>query len=283
MDSECHRILSSLSLKNLFLLRLDQLENQELLSLKTHRTRAEYCWTLTPWSIQWVLEADPTASRVTYLDADIFLLQSPFSLFKDLDHSAKSFLITDHGYSPEYDQTAIYGRYCVQFVAVCRGTGETILHWWRDRCLEWCSARSENGKFGDQKYFEEISSLFAQDVLALHADARFLAPWNASSFRYSDAVLFHFHGFRIINSALYVLSESYYLPVPLRRYVYSPYAAFILSLPSLYPESGLVLQPQISLSYKHYFKYILAFSLLPFHLLRLKFPRVYLYPFGVGL
>ena len=33
--------------------------------------------------------------------------------------------------------------------------GLKALKWWRDRCLEWCYARIEDGKFGDQFYIED--------------------------------------------------------------------------------------------------------------------------------
>ena len=77
VDQKSFDFLSGLSLDNLFLLNLSELENDNLLEVKSIRSRAEYCWTLTPWSIQWVFEADPSARRVTYLDADLFLLDSP--------------------------------------------------------------------------------------------------------------------------------------------------------------------------------------------------------------
>ena len=131
VDQKSFDFLSGLSLDNLFLLNLSELENDNLLEVKSIRSRAEYCWTLTPWSIQWVFEADPSARRVTYLDADLFLLDSPSEIFAELDSSGKSFLITEHGYSPQLDQSYTSGRFCVQFVPVVRGRGEVVLHWWR--------------------------------------------------------------------------------------------------------------------------------------------------------
>ena len=67
-------------------------------SVKRSRSKAEYCWTLTPWSIQWALSADIEASRVTYLDADTYFLKSPSEIFHEFDLSGKSFLITEHGF-----------------------------------------------------------------------------------------------------------------------------------------------------------------------------------------
>ena len=216
--------------------------------MKPTRSRAEYCWTLTPWSIQWALSADSGARRVTYIDADTFFLKSPSDLFYKLDSSGKSFLITEHGFSPFHDQTSTSGRFCVQFVTVHRGCGEQALHWWRDRCIEWCFARSVNGLFGDQMYFEQLSLLFADLVYIVSGDGRFLAPWNTDYYRYSDAILFHFHGLRLLTPNRFILS-SYSIPSPVLNHIYKPYASLICSLFAQYPELSLHFKPQIKLSF----------------------------------
>lgn len=248
IDDHCYDFLSSLNLSSLHLLSLRRLENEILLAVKPRRSRSEYCWTLTPWAIQWALEADISASRITYLDSDTYFLQSPASIFNDLDRSGRSFLVTSHSYSPSYDQTATSGKYCVQFVPVQRGRGEFILHWWRDRCIEWCFARFEDGKFGDQKYIEQLTEIFHDDVLVLDDDRRFLGPWNSNIYRFSDAVLYHFQGFRIINYSFFIIHQGYLIPLPLLRYVYRPYFSLIRSFCSAYKSYGFVLMPQRSLS-----------------------------------
>ena len=226
LDQACFDFLKSLQLDYLLLLNLSDFENDQLLSVKDSRSRSEYCWTLTSWSIQWVFESDPSAERVTYLDADTFFLNSPSPIFDEFDKSGKYFLITEHAYSPFHDQTSTSGRFCVQFVTVYRGQGQIVLSWWRDRCLGWCFARHENGLFGDQKYFELIASLFADLVYVVERQGYFLAPWNVALFRYSDAILFHFHGFRILSPKKYILS-SYRLPLPALNFVYRPYVLLI--------------------------------------------------------
>jgi hypothetical protein len=251
IDDQCYDFLSSINLSSLHLLSLSSLENEKLLSVKSARSRSEYCWTLTPWAIQWALEADISASRITYLDSDTYFLQSPATIFNDLDRSGRSFLVTSHSYSPSYDQTATSGKYCVQFVPVQRGRGEYILHWWRDRCIEWCFARFENGKFGDQKYIEEITEIFQDDVLVLDDDRRFVAPWNSNIFRFSDAVLYHFQGFRIITPYFFVIHQGYLIPLPLLKYVYRPYFRLIRGFCSTYKAYGFALKPQLTLSFSN--------------------------------
>lgn len=245
LDHRCLQVLQRLNLPQMLLLDLAELETPELLGVKPGRTRAEYCWTLTPWSIQWVLEAEPTAQRVTYLDADVFFLKSPAPIFAEFEASGCGVLITEHGYAPEYDQTPTSGRYCVQFLPVVRGLGEPILYWWRDRCIEWCFARFENGLFGDQKYVEHFALISPGIVYAIGPDCRFQAPWNCTFFKFSDAVLFHFHGLRILSRHLVFASgNNYLIPRPTISYVYQAYCDLLLRLIGL---SSVEISPQAAI------------------------------------
>ena len=86
-----------------------------------------------------------------------------------------------------------------------------VLRWWQERCVEWCFARHEEGKFGDQKYLDDWPSRFPGKVHVLAQKNKTLAPWNIAWFHKRanglDPVFFHFHGFRIVspNVALWYL------------------------------------------------------------------------------
>lgn len=240
LDVECLDTLHRLNLPQVRLLDLRELETVDLLAVKPGRTRAEYCWTLTPWSIQWVFEADPNALRVTYLDADVFFLKSPAQVFLEFEASGKGVLITEHGYAPENDQTITSGRYCVQFLTVVRDLGEKVLYWWRDRCLEWCFARFEGGKFGDQKYLESFPGKFPFDVYLIGPDSRFQGPWNATIFCFSDAVIYHFHGLRLLPD-LTAFACAYQVTLRHLSCVYMPYLRCMYSLIDRY---SLLAKPQ---------------------------------------
>jgi hypothetical protein len=226
MDDEVHVQLSRLQLPQVRLLRLSDWETPELLAVKSGRSRGEYCWTMTPFSVRFVFESDPQAARVTYIDADTWFRASPRPIFQELDESGASILITEHAYSPEFDQTDSSGRYCVQFVCFEREMGEAVRAWWEARCLEWCFARHENGKFGDQKYLDDWYELFAGQVHVLKNQALTMGPWNATRFPYSAAVFWHFHGVRLDIRAGRIRNMwggGYPLPVPTRRWVYGAY------------------------------------------------------------
>jgi hypothetical protein len=222
VDDQAHDVLTKLNLPNVRLLQLSKLETPELLSIKPSRSKGEYCWTLTPFTPRFVFEADASVKRVTYLDADLWFRKNPAPIFREFDFSGKKVLITDHAYAPEYDQSATSGQYCVQFMTFTRQSGELVRKWWEERCLEWCYARIEEGKFGDQKYLDDWPERFTNLVHVLNEKELTLAPWNAKRFPYGASVFYHFHGLRIVNNKKINIG-SYYLPKPLIKGVYQPY------------------------------------------------------------
>jgi hypothetical protein len=224
MDAELEQALAKLNLPNVRVLSLASFETRDLLKVKSDRTRAEYCWTITPFAPRFVFEVDSSVERVTYIDADLWFRKSPKPLFDELERSAKGVLITDHAYSPEHDKSAASGQYCVQFVTFTRSGGEVVRKWWEERCLEWCFARSEDGKFGDQKYLDDWPERFHDQVHVLEHQEWTLAPWNATRFPYGSAVIYHFHGLRLLAGRKVSLAD-YALPPVVVRNVYEPYLA----------------------------------------------------------
>ncbi len=71
VDTTTYNVLTKLNLSNVHLLQLHLLETDELLSIKPTRSIGEYCWTLTPFAPNFVFQAAPEISRVTYIDADL--------------------------------------------------------------------------------------------------------------------------------------------------------------------------------------------------------------------
>jgi len=204
MDEEVEEKLRALKLENITLIRLDEIENERLKGVKGGRSTGEYCWTLTPFLPGYVLERNPALKRVTYLDADIYFFRSTAPIFRELEQSGAEVLITEHAYAPEYDKASTAGRFCVQFVTFANSAGaKGVLQWWQDRCIEWCFARVEDGKFGDQKYLDQWPALFGGKVHILQDKRLALAPWNADFYLSAEKsallpVFYHFHGLRLI-------------------------------------------------------------------------------------
>jgi hypothetical protein len=226
VDDQAHEILSKLNLPNIRLLQLSKLETSDLLTVKPFRTKGEYCWTLTPFAPRFVFEADVNVTRITYLDADLWFRKNPAAIFREFESSGKQVLITDHAYAPQYDQSATSGQYCVQFMTFNRDGGEIVRKWWEERCIEWCYARFENGKFGDQKYLDDWPERFINTVHVMQNKEWILAPWSAARYPYGNSILWHFHDVRVANKSnntQTVVWYGYSIPKETKNNIYVNY------------------------------------------------------------
>jgi hypothetical protein len=214
MDQKVEQQLVNLKLSNVRLIALESIENERLLSVKSTRTKGEYCWTMTPFVAESVFTLAPEAQRVTYLDADLFFFDSPTPFFDELEKSQKKVLITEHAFAPEYAQwEELSGKFCVQFLTFTNSIESfQVMHWWQDACIEWCYARIEKDRFGDQKYLNKWPELFGKDVHVLEQKNRTLAPWNVSYYMEQQIlkpVFYHFHSLRLVGEKAVRLYEGY--------------------------------------------------------------------------
>ena len=235
MDVESERILRRLALPQLKVIPLAELEahDSELLRVKPTRTQLEYCWTATPAVSRYCLETEPEIPEITYLDADLMFFSDPAPVFDELGDD--SVLIVPHRYAPQwqsYEETS--GVYNVQFMTFRRDArGLEALHWWHDRCIEWCYYRLEDGKLGDQKYLDDWPGRF-DGVHVLEHPGGGLAPWNAEQYRIEERadhvvvdgrplVFYHYHSLRLFKGIvglrmLGLFRDTYHLtrrPLPL--------------------------------------------------------------------
>lgn len=244
MDEAVEARLRDLALPHLRLLPLAEVQTAALRSVRAARTVGEYCWTLTPFCAEFVMDREPQAARVTYLDADLCFFDDPRRLLRELEACGRHVLITAHAYSAEYDQSDSAGIYCVQFVTF-RNTpqGREVMRWWQERCLEWCYNRVEDGKFGDQKYLDDWPQRFPHAVHVLLAQELALGPWNANRFVAEGKpppVFFHFHGLRVLSERRLLLYSGYRLSRPVQR-LYQRYVEdFTAALRECYRRWGAV-------------------------------------------
>ena len=245
-DDACDALLRRLDLPDATIISLHEFETPELLGVKEGRTPGEYCWTCTSFTI-WHCIHTFSLDHCTYLDADLLFFADPKVLTDEIGE--KSVLITAHRYSPQYDQSENSGIYCVQFVTF-KNTEEGLaaLAWWMNACLEWCYARFEDGKFGDQKYLDDWTERFTGVHVLAHQGGG-IAPWNAIDYACENAngqlyvqkadaervplVFYHFHDFRYcVDKSFRLTAEQYRLPERIVRLVYSTYIKALSSAES---------------------------------------------------
>jgi hypothetical protein len=223
MDERAKQVLDELGEPTITTVALANVETPELLAIKPGRSKVEYCWTMTPFTPTIVFDREPLAKRVTYVDADVFLLKSPAPIFEEFERSGKAVMITDHAYDPELDVSMVSGQYCVQFMTFVRDACEPVRRWWQDECVKWCFHKAEDGKLGDQKYLDDWPARFGNLVHVLSQLDVLLAPWNARRFPYSRAIAWHFHGLRLLRDNKVLLHGALPLPKVVYRAVYEPY------------------------------------------------------------
>lgn len=257
MDKAVEKVLKKLSLPGMRCISLEEIETPELLTAKSNRTRAEYCWTLTPFLPRKIMEMDPTAERVTYVDSDCWFMNDPNLIFKEMDDAGKDVLITPHDYLPQYNKAEKNGIFCVQFMPFKRTKkGIEVITWWQEKCLEWCYSRFEPGRFGDQKYLDQWPVLFSDAVHVLINTRLTIAPWNLSRYKnVSDlkqvGCMYHFHSLRLFNGGKVRQCCDYYMPNNLRKQIYLPYIETLTKLISMLSQKGIELQLPV-LSYESF-------------------------------
>ena len=234
-DDRAAEILGQLQLRGMSVVTLDQLKQYrpELRTVESSRSRAEFCWTTTPLLPLYMLDTRPQLSEVTYLDADLMFFSDLQPVFKEMGDA--SVLITPHRYAPPYLHHEVAGIYNVQFMTFRNDPrGRRCLEWWRDRCQEWCFARLEDGKYGDQKYLDDWPTRFAGVHALVHKGAG-VAPWNLCAYeiRTSEGavridgeplIFFHYHGLRLRENGRHRLAAPGYLVSRrAREIIYEPY------------------------------------------------------------
>jgi hypothetical protein len=269
VDRKAYEVLEQLKLPNVRLLDLADLETTELIAVKANRTKGEYCWTLTPFAPKFVFDAAPEVDRVTYLDADIWFRSDVQSIFSEFDRSEKGVLITDHLYAAEYDHSHTNGRFCVQFMTFKRDSGEFVRKWWQDRCVEWCFARFEEGKFGDQKYLDDWPVRFSDQVHVLSNLHPVIGPWNATRFPYSSAFAFHFHGVRVMGGNRVAIADNYDIPEVTFRNAYLRYFADLADVMQALASVGFTAKSQSVLP--HVYRRVISHLRRLYWVLRVKF------------
>jgi hypothetical protein len=203
-DQDCYDRLKSYNLKHLTVERLEDFETPKLLAVKEDRNMAEYCWTCSS-AVTYHFITKYNLSSITYLDADLYFINTPQILFDEIDDA--SVALSEHWFDYNNERA---GRFCVQFVYFKNDEiGMAALKYWRDKCLEWCFARYEDGKYGDQSYIEDIYNQF-EGVHVIQNRGCGVAPWNYHHYEFPDGrtvkfqgekyplIFYHFHGTKFI-------------------------------------------------------------------------------------
>ena len=212
MDNDVGMLLARLTVPNIILVRLDELEaeDKQLADVKPTRNTVEYYFTCKASLVRYVLAKNTDCERVTYLDADLFFFSDPAQL--DNEIAASSVAVIEHRFSPGNQRLYKYGRFNAGWLSVRNdATGHCCIEWWRSRCLEWCHDYVDGDRYADQKYMDKFPELFNAAVVS-NIGAN-LAPWNIGNYILTHhdgkifvdnhpVIFFHFQGVKRLFGSL---------------------------------------------------------------------------------
>lgn len=244
MDRKCYEVLSQLSLADIYLIALEDFErgDHELLRARQNRSLIEYYFTCTPSLVLFILNNWPEVDLITYLDADLFFFAEPAPIYDEI--AGHSIAIIEHRFPPHLRDRERYGIYNIGWLSFkCDEFARNSLLWWRERCIEWCYDRVEDGRFADQKYLDDWPARFQSVVVLQHKGAN-LAPWNLANYTIrtngnfllvdeDPLIFFHFHGLERISKLIFDPDLSNYkvtLSRVVRRSIYLPYIHTLLNV-----------------------------------------------------
>jgi len=240
LDEVTHEALAALDLRRAELISITQLldEYSDLRTASENRSAFEFYLTCKPALISRLLERQRVGGRLGYFDADLWFFSHPDRI--EPLYASSPVALSPHRFDEANAWRANnYGRYNAGWISVAASEeGRRFAAWWRHRCIENCPLRPGNGLFADQKYLDQVTTLFPRAV-EVAEPAINLGPWNIRRVHVEltstgvqvdgmPLVCFHFHGtrrmlFNLHDSGLYGYHAS--LTAAIRDGIYKPYVS----------------------------------------------------------
>jgi hypothetical protein len=235
MDDEALSLLSSLNLRYMQVVALAEFETAIHRRLRADRSLAEYCWTLKPSFLESILLNRESVQAITFLDADLLPYAAPDRLWEQL--ASCSVVLYPHRFPPNLaflNEAA--GKYNAGMISFGNdGDARQALTWWRERVLEWCYHRDEDGKLGDQKYLLQFPRRFSGVEESRHCGIN-VGPWSIGNYEVcrengrvllapdEPLIFYHFHQYKLREDLSYIAaSPCYPLTSDVIDNIYQPY------------------------------------------------------------
>jgi hypothetical protein len=239
LDEATHDALRALALPRTKLLPLGALvaADEGLAAAQRNRSAVEFYFTCKPVLMAHVLDADPAARRVEYLDSDLYYFTDPSEV--EAGHDASPVALSPHRFGSVNAHLLRYGRFNAGWIgAAATAEGRRFLAWWRERCLESCTVVPDATRYGDQKYLDQVPGLFPSTAIVSHPGFN-AGPWSVADHEVSQAgggvridgqplCVFHFHAMKRLPLGRYETSLPLFgarLTPVVRDAIYLPYIA----------------------------------------------------------
>ncbi len=227
MDEKTFDILNKLNLNNTNLLKLSDIEDEKLISLKKTRKLSEFSWTCKSYLLEYLLNRN--IPYIVYLDSDLYFFNSPKIIFEKLKNN--SIVITPHNFPPErihWENTK--GKYNAGMIVLKNDeTGINCLNHWKKQCIKEC----DESKAGDQLYLNEWPKMYPNTYETVEKGIN-LGPWSLLNYKIinkNNAIyinddiltLFHFHALKIFSKKYFDPAFNYNFPKDIIDLIYKPY------------------------------------------------------------
>lgn len=215
VDEKCYDFMKKISFDKVILVNINEINREDFEKLKNTRKLNQYCWTLKPGFIKYVMNSNDDIERVTYIDSDLFFLHNPNIIFEN--QPDVSVLLSDGKiFLPMYSKEFIHdiqdktGNYNSGFISFKNDVNAfKCVELWDKMCIESCTATPEDNKFGDQKYLDDMPQIFS-NIGEITTPGVNIGHWNYPRYRFIIAgdnilvnnyelICYHFSGFRIVS------------------------------------------------------------------------------------
>ncbi|MBC2580167.1 hypothetical protein [Clostridium sp. DJ247] len=242
MDDSVYHMLNKIGFKNVILIQLKDIErnNFDLALAKANRIFHEYCWTLKPIFLYYVMNKYDNAEYYAHLDADLFFFFNIDYIFNENPNA--SIFLTHHRNSKEFNNYyELSGLYNTGFVGFKNNNeAKSAVRLWGDSCLKKCTIEYDtiNKTFGDQRYVEEWPNIF-KNVHIVNSIGVNAAFWNIKNYKVSKLnnvvyvddsplIFYHFSSVIILGSREFDLCSFYHIDDEnLMNYIYDPYVRWL--------------------------------------------------------
>jgi len=230
MDNESYELLIKMNLEKMQPILVDEIMTEELYSVRQKTTKGQFCWVCQPIICQYILDTYH-AEIVIYLEADSLFFSDPEILLREMiDYSVS---LVPHNFSPEFDNSAVAGRYCVQFNAFRNDEkARGVLNYWKNNCFKYTDQKLE--VYPGQTCLDHWVDLF-EGVKSIENIGAGVAPWNVNKFKVSaqngivyvdefPIVFYHFHQYGRYTDGSHELG-NYPYSKEVKQLIYSKYIA----------------------------------------------------------
>ncbi len=229
-DDKSDDLLRRMSLKNVIVISVKEIENDRILKIKEKCSISQYCWACVPAEIDYILD-NYEKEEITYIDGDLFFFSKPSKLLDEFHETGMDTMLTPHNYTPGKIIESS-GEFCVQFMPFRNNkTGRNFLSWWREEC-EQSYLYPREGQMGEQRCLSDAVKRF-KNVYVMQNAYGAVAPWNVEQYEVTEGprvngdpvVFYHFHGVKWLGDKRYGMDALfiYHISKEVERYIYKPY------------------------------------------------------------